>query len=81
MILLIFNNFSFSKISIRLLVMLCTVLSRLIGTLKKFPINLPSTVSLSRVWLNDEMNPGNDYYSSPDLQVGNQKAQKIEKFN
>ena len=37
------------------------------------------TVSLSRVWLNDEMNPGNDYYSSPDQYMGNQKAQKIEK--
>ena len=39
------------------------------------------TVSLNRVWLIDEMNPGNDYYSSPDLYVGNQKAQKIEKFH
>ena len=40
---------------------------------------LGCTVSLSRVWLNDEMNPGNDYYSSPDQHMGNQKAPKIEK--
>ena len=39
------------------------------------------TVSLSRVWSIDEMNLGNDYHSSPDLYMGNQKAQKIEKFN
>ena len=39
------------------------------------------TVSLSRVWLIDEMNPGNDSYSSPDLYMGYQKAPKIEKFN
>ena len=39
------------------------------------------TVSLNRIWLIDEMNPGNDYYSSPDLYLGNQKAQKIEKFH
>ena len=39
------------------------------------------TVSLNRIWLIDEMNPGNDYYPSPDLYLGNQKAQKIEKFH
>ena len=39
------------------------------------------TVSLSRVWFIDEMNPGNDYYSSPDQHMGNQKAPKIEIFN
>ena len=38
------------------------------------------TVSLSRVWFIDEMNPGNDYYSSSDQHMGNQKAPKIEKF-
>ena len=37
-------------------------------------------MSLSRVWLIDEMNPGNDYYSSPDQYMGNQMAPKIEKF-
>ena len=47
----------------------------------RFLVTIQSTVSLSRVWLIDEMNPGNDYYSSPDLYMGNQKAQKIEKFN
>ena len=38
------------------------------------------TVSLSRVWFIDEMNPGSDYYPSPDQHMGNQMAPKIEKF-
>ena len=37
-------------------------------------------MSLSRVWFIDEMNPDNDYYSSPDQHMGNQKAPKIEIF-
>ena len=37
------------------------------------------TVSLSRIWFIDEMNPGNGYYSSPDPYLGNQMAPKIEK--
>ena len=36
------------------------------------------TVSLSRIWFIDEMNPGNDYYSSPDQYLGNQMVPKIE---
>ena len=41
----------------------------------------PFTVSLSRIWLNEKMNQGNGYHSSPDPYVGNQKAPKIEKFH
>ena len=37
------------------------------------------TVSLSRIWFIDEMNPGNGYYSSPDPYLGKQMAPKIEK--
>ena len=53
--------------------------------MSKIPLRLPAyrneklTVSLSRIWFIDEMNPGNDYYSSPDQHMGNQKAPKIEK--
>ena len=50
-------------------------------TPEKVATDLIITVSLNRIWLIDEMNPGNDYYSSPDLYLGNQKAQKIEKFH
>ena len=31
------------------------------------------------MWFIDEMNPGNDYYSSPDQYLGNQMVPKIEK--
>ena len=44
-----------------------------------FLTKLPDTVSLSRIWFIDEMNPGNGYYSSPDPYLGNQMAPKIEK--
>ena len=37
------------------------------------------TVSLNRIWLSDEMNPGNDYYPSLDQYLGNQMVPKIEK--
>ena len=37
------------------------------------------TVSLSRIWFIDEMNPGNGYYSSPDPYLGKQMAPKIGK--
>ena len=42
-------------------------------------LRLKFTVSLSRIWFIDEMNPGNGYYSSPDPYLGNQMAPKIEK--
>ena len=37
------------------------------------------TVSLSRIWFIDEMNPGNGYYFSLDPYLGYQMAPKIEK--
>ena len=36
-----------------------------------FKVQFDFTVSLNRIWSIDEMNPGNDYYSSPDLYLGN----------
>ena len=43
------------------------------------PPEMHATVSLSRIWFIDEMNPGNGYYSSPDPYLGKQMAPKIEK--
>ena len=48
-------------------------------TLFKYAL-LNSTVSLSHIWLIDEMNQGNGYYSSPDPYLGNLMAPKIEKI-
>ena len=42
-------------------------------------IELSGTVSLSRIWFIDEMNPGNGYYSSPDPYLSIQMAPNLEK--